>query len=115
MFIPEYEPTVRVNGAVQVPTSVLYRRGAGLDYYIAAAGGYSDEADKGKTFVQYANGDIKTKSRFLFFGSSPTPGPGSTVVVPAKPDTGGTDLVALFGSITQIVVSGITLAIVITR
>ena len=44
--IPEYNPTVRLIGVVNSPTSVLYQGGAGLDYH-ANAGGYARNADKG--------------------------------------------------------------------
>src|SRR5437867_198230 len=40
IFIPEYEPSVRVQGAVNSPGSVLWQQGRGLDYYIGAAGGF---------------------------------------------------------------------------
>jgi len=34
--IPEYQPSVKVSGAVNSPGSVLWRRGANLDYYLSA-------------------------------------------------------------------------------
>src|SRR5919201_3493062 len=46
--IPEYQPSVRVTGAVHSPGSVLYRKGAGLDYYLSAAGGFTQQAQKGQ-------------------------------------------------------------------
>ena len=46
--IPEYMPTVRVEGAVNAPGSVLYREGAGLDYYVQNTGGYARNADNGR-------------------------------------------------------------------
>ncbi|MBI2538125.1 MAG: SLBB domain-containing protein [Gemmatimonadetes bacterium] len=49
-------PTVRVEGAVNAPGSVLYREGAGLDYYVENAGGYARNADKGRVSVRYAHG-----------------------------------------------------------
>ena len=49
VYVPEYIPTVRVTGAVNAPGSVLWKRGAGLGYYISAAGGYSQLADEGAT------------------------------------------------------------------
>src|SRR5947207_13752109 len=45
VFIPEYIPSVKVVGAVNAPGSVLYRTGAGLGYYIGAAGGFAYTAD----------------------------------------------------------------------
>ncbi|MGH7529357.1 MAG: SLBB domain-containing protein [Gemmatimonadales bacterium] len=114
--IPEYQPSVRVVGAVNSPGSVLYRQGAGLDYYLSAAGGFTRLADKGHVSVRFANGEVRTKSRFLFFSSSPTPGPGSEVVVPAKdPDEETTNYVALFGAIAQILASTVAIVVVAGR
>src|SRR2546426_2869635 len=39
--IPEYQPAVKVAGAVNSPGSVLWKKGAGLDYYLDGAGGFS--------------------------------------------------------------------------
>jgi protein involved in polysaccharide export with SLBB domain len=114
--IPEYQPSVRVSGAVNSPGSVLYRRGAGLDYYLSAAGGFNRVADKGAVSVRFANGEVRTKSRFLFVSTSPSPGPGSEVVVPAKdPNEPRTDKVALFGAIAQILASTVAIIVVATR
>src|SRR5437773_2350251 len=38
IVIPEFLPSVKVIGAVNSPGSVLWRKGAGLDYYLNAAG-----------------------------------------------------------------------------
>src|SRR5947207_1347817 len=86
--IPEYQPSVRVTGAVNSPGSVLYRRGAGLDYYVSAAGGFTRAAEKGQVSVRYANGEVRTRRRSFLFSSSPTPGPGSEVYIPAKDPNG---------------------------
>jgi polysaccharide export outer membrane protein len=114
--IPEYQPSVRVSGAVNSPGSVLYRRGAGLDYYLSAAGGFNRVADKGAVSVRFANGEVRTKSRFLFVSTSPTPGAGSEVVVPARdPNELRTDTVALFSAIAQILASTVAIIVVATR
>ena len=73
--IPRYYPIVRVQGAVGFPTSVTYIPGAGLDYYVDAAGGYTSRADGGRTFVQQPNGLIEKRAR---------PEPGAVVTVPQK-------------------------------
>jgi protein involved in polysaccharide export with SLBB domain len=114
--IPEYQATVRVSGAVNSPGSVLYRRGAGLDYYLRAAGGFTRLAEKGQVSVRYANGEVRTKTRWLFIGSSPSPLPGSEVYVPSKdPNEPKTDKVALFGAIAQIIASTVAIIVVATR
>ena len=111
LHIPEYSPTVVVAGAVNSPVTVLYREGEDLDYYLAGAGGYRNDADKGRVSVRYANGLARTRSKFLFWSSYPTPGPGSIVTVPEKNpadrfDTVGliTNLVAILGSLTTVIV-----------
>src|SRR5262245_7981130 len=109
--IPEFEPSVRVTGAVNSPGSVLYQKGAPLDYYVSAGGGFTELSRKGQVSVRYANGEVKTRRKWLFFSSNPQPSPGSEVFVPAKdPNAPRTDWVALGGAIAQILAS--TLAIV---
>lgn len=111
LHVPVYSPTVVVRGAVNSPVSVLYREGEDWDYYIANAGGYRNDADKGRASVRYANGLAQTRSRFLLWSHYPTPGPGSQILVPSKDpadklDTRGliADLVAIVGSITTVIV-----------
>src|SRR6185312_15680812 len=97
--IPGFQPSVRVTGAVNSDGSVLYRRGAGLDYYLSAAGGFTRLAERGQVSVRYANGEVRTKNRWLFVSNSPSPLPGSEVFVPSKdPNEPRTDKVALFGA-----------------
>jgi len=113
--IPEYIPTVRVEGGVNNPVSVQYHEGADLGYYIENAGGYSRFADKGRVSVRYANGTAKLKRRHLaVFVSSPIPGPGSLVQVPVKP-ADKTDFGATIANIAQIVTTAATVLIVALR
>jgi hypothetical protein len=79
-------------------------------------GGFNRLADKGAVSVRFANGEVRSKSRFLFVSTSPSPGPGSEVVVPAKdPNEPRTDKVALFGAIAQILASTVAIIVVATR
>jgi protein involved in polysaccharide export with SLBB domain len=111
--IPEYQPSVRVTGAVNSPGSVLYQKGASLDYYLSAAGGFTQAAEKGQVSVHYANGEVRTRRHSLFFSSNPSPGPGSEVFVPAKdPNAPRTDKVALFGAIAQILASTVAIIVI---
>ena len=108
LMIPEYDPTVRVEGAVTAPASVLYVEGANLEYYIGNAGGYARSADKGRVAVQAANGSAAVRRKFLFFSRDPTPGPGSFVYVPPKPEAeplNPTQLLTAFASIITSVVA----------
>ena len=113
VHVPEFQPSVRVVGAVNSPGSVLYRKGANLDYYLSAAGGFTQNARKGEVSVRYANGEVKTRRHSLLFSSNPSPGPGSEVFVPAKdPNAPHTDTVALFGAIAQILASTVAIIVI---
>jgi protein involved in polysaccharide export with SLBB domain len=116
VYVPEYLPSVRVSGAVNSPGSILYKNGAGFGDYIDGAGGFSYLADKGRASVRYANGTVKTRHKFLFFRSSPKPGPGSEVLVPVK-DTSfsSASRVALWGAIAQILASTVAILVVATK
>jgi polysaccharide biosynthesis/export protein len=111
--IPEYQPAVKVGGAVNSPGSVLWKKGEGLDYYLEGVGGLTYRADKGRTSVKYANGEVRTRRKTLIFTSTPTPGPGSEVFVPVRDTTGRVNTVQLFTSIVQIIASTVTAIYVI--
>ncbi len=113
--IPEYQPSVKVAGAVNSPGSVLWQKRQGLDYYISAAGGFAYRADKGRVSVRYANGEVRTRRKSLFVSSSPRPGPGSEVFVPVRDTTEHTNYVALFGALAQILASTVAIIVVVTR
>ena len=108
--------SVKVVGAVNAPGSVLYRKGAGLEYYLSGAGGFTRAAEKGQVSVHYANGEVRTRRRSLLFSSNPAPGPGSEVMVPFKdPNAPHTDTVALFAAIAQILASTVAILVVAKR
>jgi protein involved in polysaccharide export with SLBB domain len=113
--IPEYQPAVKVTGAVNSPGSVLWKRGENLEYYLEGAGGFSYRAEKSKVSVRYANGEVRTRRRTIFGASDPKPGPGSEVFVPARDSTDRTNYVALFGAIAQILASTVAIVVVVTK
>lgn len=57
--IPEFSDAVLVSGEVFVPQSVVFNGAKSLDDYIAAAGGYSQHADKDRILVVRPNGEIR--------------------------------------------------------
>ena len=115
LHIPKYSPTVVVTGAVNSPVTVLYREGEDFDYYLAGAGGYRNDADKGRVSVRYANGLARTRSKFLFWSSYPEPGPGSLVTVPEKDPSDRLDTRGLITDIVSILTSVTTLIVVLTN
>ena len=95
--------------------TVLYREGRGLNYYLASAGGFRNDADKGRLSVRYANGLAQTRSKFLFWSSYPDPGPGSLVTVPAKDPAAGIDVTSLITNVVGILASLTTMIVVLTQ
>lgn len=86
LHVPKFDPTVLVVGkGVAFETRVPYRPGAGLSYYIAQSGGYTETADRDRVSVTYQNGQRAISDHLLLFRRSPTPRAGSTVVVPEVP------------------------------
>ena len=80
LFVPEYVSTVKINGAVMYPNTVLYKPGESLLYYVNQAGGYGNRAKKTKAYVVYLNGTVsrlKTRNTKMIE-------PGCEIIVPSK-------------------------------
>ena len=84
LFIPKKLETVRLRGELLNPTTVRHQENKTLKYYINNAGGFERQADKGKTFVIYPNGQIRATKKFLFFNNYPKVLAGSEIIVPRK-------------------------------
>jgi protein involved in polysaccharide export with SLBB domain len=115
LYIPQYSPTVTVRGAVNSPVTVQYQDGEDLAYYIAGAGGYRSDADEGRVSVRYANGQARTRSKFLFWSSYPSPGPGSEVVVPVEDADAGINWEAIIAPMVSALGTVTALIIAVTR
>ena len=70
IFIPEYNPIVRISGDVMFPNTVFYENGKNWKYYVNQAGGMGDRARKKKSFIVYQNG----KAKLINQGAQPEPG-----------------------------------------
>lgn len=86
LFVPEVSSTVKVMGEVGFETSVLYREGASVSYYIEHAGGFTRRSEKGRVVVQYANGEASSEGAF-----NRKPDAGSVIYVPQGPEPKQTD------------------------
>ena len=78
IFVPEYNPIVRVSGDVMFPNTVFFESGKNYKYYVNEAGGFGARAKKSKTFIVYQNG----KASLVSQGAKPEPG--CEIVVPSK-------------------------------
>lgn len=87
LFIPKTMQTVTIQGGVFHETTVRYDEGSNFMDYITQAGGYSNLARKGDSYVVYANGEVgRTKHPLLVFRNYPDVEPGATIQVPQKPE-----------------------------
>lgn len=83
--IPGKLETVRVAGEVISPLNLSFDNSFSFKDYINDAGGFTSEARKGRSYIQYPNGRKKQARRFLFFKFYPKVEPGSTIFVSKKP------------------------------
>lgn len=100
LIIPEYDNTVKINGSVMYPNTVVYKKGEKLSYYINQAGGYSDNAKKNRSFVIYMNGTVsKIKGR-----DKDAIRPGSEIIVPSRDQSrrlSMSEIISLGSSVTS--------------
>lgn len=78
IIVPQYNGTVKINGAVMYPNTVGFQKGKKAKYYIKQAGGFSEKAKKSQTYIVYMNGTIAKVSQ------NAKPKPGCEIVVPEK-------------------------------
>lgn len=89
LFIPELVNTVRVQGDVLYPNTVVFQSGKKLKYYIEQAGGYGQRAKKSSVFIVYMNGTVaKAKGSTVIE-------PGSQIIVSSKAPGKGVDWAAV--------------------
>ncbi|MEO5590369.1 MAG: SLBB domain-containing protein, partial [Gemmatimonadaceae bacterium] len=116
IFIPRYNAVVNVKGAVNSPVAVTYVPGASLDFYVRAAGGATRKADLRYAYVAQPNGKVEAVGGKFIFRSNPNPRPGSTVYVPEKDASDRrVDYLATLGTIAQIAISFIGIAVALKR
>ena len=78
IIVPQFNGTVKINGAVMSPNSVVYREGKSVAYYIDQAGGFAQDAKKRQTYIVYMNGMQARVSH------NAKVRPGCEIIVPTK-------------------------------
>ena len=78
--VPQFSNTVKISGDVMYPSSINFKEGESLSYYIDRAGGFGDNARKRKTYVIYMNGSVQLVNRHHKKAIQP----GCEIVVPSK-------------------------------
>jgi polysaccharide biosynthesis/export protein len=103
LLVPKKTQEITVLGEVQNPTSHVYRAGLSRDDYIEKSGGATQRADRKRTYIVRANGDVVAGGRRGWFRRSQSGEvrPGDTIVVPL--DTERVAPLPLWTSITTII------------
>ena len=70
IFVPEYDPIVRVSGDVMFPNTFYFEDGKDYKHYVYEAGGFGERAKKSRSFIVYQNG----KAGLIKKGAKPEPG-----------------------------------------
>jgi polysaccharide export outer membrane protein len=116
IYVPRYSPVVRVSGAVSSPSSISYRPGANMNYYVDAAGGTLANGDRDHAYVVQPNGfrELYRSHWGPVPDQVPTPEAGAEIVVPVKPED-KSDWRQILGPVAQTLTALATFVYVITR
>jgi protein involved in polysaccharide export with SLBB domain len=111
LSIPKELQTVRMRGEVLYPTTARFRENAGFRSYISRAGGFTEQSRKSRSYVVYANGDVKRTRKILFVSYFPRIEPGAEIIVPVKPEKERLSAQAWIGIATSLA----TLALIVNN
>jgi hypothetical protein len=71
-----------VSGEVLYANTVIYTKTKSFKQYITNAGGFGQNALKGRSYIIYANGSVRSTKKFLVFNNYPIVKTGSEIFVP---------------------------------
>ena len=103
VVVPKYDNTISVSGAVPQKTILDFEFNNSFKKSIVNSGGFSENADKKRAYVIYPNGLKKQTRSFLFFKNYPKIVPGSSIIVPPKPEKNRTNVAEIVGYSTSLV------------
>lgn len=113
IIIPERDYTVKVKGQVAVETSILYKEGASVNFYIEEAGGLNEMADNDKIYVILPNGRVFRPGYFWSFHQEILSG--SVIIVPTREKEEPVDWRGWVTITTSTITSLVTLIILLQR
>jgi protein involved in polysaccharide export with SLBB domain len=117
IYIPEFNPIVVVQGAVNSPGPVAYTPGKNLDWYVDAAGGYTEKGDDDHPYVTQPNGEREgVKRRAVLADRVPRPKPGALVFVPSRTvQRPGSNITGVLSTAAQVLGALVTIIVVARR
>lgn len=99
IFVPKYNGTVKISGAVNYPNSVVFTKSK-LKEYISQAGGYKQVARR-RPFVIYMNGQVASTRTGFFCKRYPKIEPGCQIIVPQKIIKEGRGMAGVMSMVTS--------------
>jgi protein involved in polysaccharide export with SLBB domain len=113
VHIPVYPNTIKVEGAVGRPGSIIFQPGKDADYYVERTGGFLEQADRGSVRIIRLDGSTeKAHKRFWF---DPSVEPGNNVIVEMQEKQPDVNWTATIRDATTIVASLATTIYIISR
>jgi hypothetical protein len=112
IIIPKDSQVISVVGNVGIPSSVPYKKGASMSYYIKQAGGYSETSADGDEIVIQPNGKKWESSGFFLAPDDPIES-GATIIVPTRVEYNKTSAWGYIRDITSIVSSAAVLILTV--
>ncbi|MGD1007004.1 MAG: SLBB domain-containing protein [Ignavibacteriaceae bacterium] len=108
LFVPKDTRTISVVGDVNLPSTVPYKKGAGVSYYIKQAGGFTQTSYEGDEIVILPNGAKWSPSGLFFIHNSEILS-GSTIFVPSYIESNTNDTWPVIRDIVTVVTSAAVL------
>ncbi len=113
IFVPRYNQTIQVVGAVSRPGALVYQPGKTADYYLRRTGGLAENADKGRIQIVRVDGVAQNARRSLWF--DPEVPPGAVIEVDTKPTGEEVDWMGAIRDATTIMSGLATTIFIITQ
>lgn len=110
--VPKRLQTVQLFGEVYFPKKVRFDKVYNFKDYIHGAGGFTSQALKRRSYIVYANGEVKNTKKVFFFNSYPKVKPGAEIYVPTRKERKGMkgqEIVALGSGVASVALIIVTL------
>ncbi|MGN7821880.1 SLBB domain-containing protein [Chitinophaga sp. 22536] len=82
--VPKKLQTVQLFGEVYFPKKVRFDNKYNFKDYIYGAGGFTTQAMKRRSYIVYANGEVRNTKKVFLFNTYPKVKPGAEIYVPSK-------------------------------
>ncbi|NLR78615.1 SLBB domain-containing protein [Chitinophaga eiseniae] len=87
--VPKRLQTVQLFGEVYFPKKVRFDKRYKFKDYVTGSGGFTSQALKRRSYIVYANGEVKNTRKVFFFNSYPKVKPGAEIYVPTRKERAG--------------------------